>query len=362
MMSEADVVKGLTEELLSVNHFTREDVYTTFEAFVKNKELLRRCVDIGDLHFDYIKYQTMFKNTLFEEGISSIIELTHHAYQVSDKTTTDVLTEGYRRFVQGLAHYTQTLWSNSPSIDRTRPDVFVKAAFSRIGDAIENSLKPYLLTTNEMRCIIENSVPKQKTLGAVVDALIQYDPIFKALYSDLLLGITVSQWRNIANHGDYRYAQDGIHIEYGPESERKRKTISQDELTLVLIAIDNLLYMNKTARTLVSIDYYGRYSAEPGRSEKSTFARKDDQIMQIVETSYAYGFTVSNLELSDTLCQLEINQSFGRVNKAELQTYLSLLSAMLDRPFSCLIYRKNKVEYTADFKNRQLIVMRYIVK
>lgn len=362
MMSEPDVVKSLTKELLSVDRFTREDVYAAFEIFVQNKDLLRRCVDMGDLHFDYIKYQTMFKNTLFEEGISNIIELTHRAYQVSAETTTDVLTEGYRRFVQGQAHYTQTLWSNSNYIDRTRPDIFVKAAFNRIGDMIENSLKPYLLTTNEIRCIIEKSAPKQQTLGAVVDALIQYDPIFMALYSDLLLGITVSQWRNIANHGDYRYAQDEIHIEYGTANERKRKTLSQDELMLVLITIDNLLYMNKTARALFSIDYHGRYSAEPGRSEKSIFTQKDDQIMQIVETSYAYGFTVSNLELSNTSCKLKINQYFGRVSRPELQAYLRLLSAILDRPYFCLVYRKNRVEYTANFKNSQLIIMRYIVK
>lgn len=362
MMTETEMIESLTEELLSINRFTRDDVYNTFERFVQNKDLLRRCIDIGDLHFDYVKYQTMFKDTLFETGIAYSLKLTQCAHQASSVHTTTALTEGYRGIVQSLAHYTQTIWINSTTIDSTRPDVFVKSAFNRIGDMIENSLKPYLITANEMRCIVEHSTPKQQTLGAIVDALIQYNSIFKALYSDLLMGITVSQWRNIADHGDYKYTPDGIHIEYGPSQERKKKIISQDELVQVLITIDNLLYMNKMARTLISIDYYGHYSAEPGRSEKSTFTQRDDQIMQIVETSYAYGFVISNLDLDRTSCQLEINQHFGIVSRSELQAYLTLLCTILDKPFFCLVYRKNKVEYTADFKDRQLIVMKYIVK
>ena len=46
--------------------------------------------------------------------------------------------------------------------------------------------------------------------------------------------------------------------------------------------------MNKMARTLLSIEYYGHYSAEAGIKEKTSYTKKDDQMMQIVEILLSY--------------------------------------------------------------------------
>jgi len=243
MISESDFIKHLTNELLSVDRFSRDSVFETFEPYVQNKELLKKCVDIGDLHYDYVKFHTMLKDTIFEASLSYIIELAQQAFAVSPEKTAIVLSEGYRSIVLSLALYTQSLWGSSPEIKDTRLDVFVKTAFSRIGDLIENSLKPYLITINELRCIIENKIPKQKKLGVIVDVLMQFNPIFKSLYSNLFLGISVAQWRNIADHGDYKLTREGIEIEYGPEQGRNKKLVTKADLVYILTALDNVLYM-----------------------------------------------------------------------------------------------------------------------
>lgn len=362
MMSESDFIKHLTNELLSVDRFSRDSVFETFEPYVQNKDLLKKCVDIGDLHYDYVKFRTMLKDTIFEIGLSYIIELAQQAFVVSPEKTAIVLSEGYRSIVLSLAHYTQSLWGSFPEIKDTRLDVFVKTAFSRIGDLIENSLKPYLITINELRCIIENKIPKQKKLGVIVDVLMQYNPIFKSLYSDLFLGISVAQWRNIADHGDYKLTREGIEIEYGPEQGRKKKLVSKADLVYILTALDNVLYMNKTARTFLSIDYHGHYSSEAGRSEKTIYAQNDDLLMQLVETSYAYGFIILSIDLQQTPCIVDIDQCFGMVCAAEIKAYLNIMCALIEKPYSFHIYRGGKVEYTADFDNKQLTVLKYIVK
>ena len=362
MVTEKDFIKGLTDELLSVDHFSRKDVFDTFSKYIDNKTILQKCIDIGDLHFDYVKYHTIFQGTLFEDGILEIVKLAKQAFQASPTETARVLTESYVGIASGLAHYTQTLWGSSWTIDDNRPDVFVKTAFTRIGDMIENSLKSYLFMINEFRCIVSGSVPNQKKLGTVVDVIMNMNPVFKSLYSDLLLGITVSQWRNISDHGDYKYTPEGVEVEYGPDNNRKKKTISHDELGCLLVTIDNLLYMNKMARTLLSIEYYGHYSTEAGIREKSSYTHKDDQMMQIVETSYAYGFVVTKLSRKTQPYKIELDQKFGPVSRKELEGYLRVMSSIIEDDFSYLIYRKGKVEYTANLIDRKLIIMKYIVK
>lgn len=361
MITEKDFIKGLTDELLSVEHFSRKDVLDTFSKFVDNKYILKQCIESGELHFDYVKYHTIFDGTIFEDGISEIVKLAKQSFHASPERTACVLADCYIGIVSGLARYTQTIWSSSPQIGNSRPDVFVKTAFIRLGDMIENSLKPYLFMINEFRCIASGSTPNQKKLGTVVDAILQINPIFKAIYSELLMGITVSQWRNIADHGDYKYTPEGIEVEFGSDNNRKKKIITVDELRCLLVIVDNILYMNKMARTLLSIEYHGRYSAEAGRNEKSSYTRKDDQMMQIVETSYAYGLTVREMNLDTVPCEIKVNQYFGPIRRKEIEDYLKIMCSIISEPYFFIIYRKDKIEYTAEIIDSKLVVLKYVV-
>lgn len=361
MITKKDFIKGLTDELLSVDRFSREDVFCTFSKYVDNKSMLKKCIDIGYLHFDYVKYHTVFEGTIFENGISEIVELAKRSFKASSEKTACVLTDSYVGIASGLAHYTQTLWNSSHKIDNSRPDIFVKAAFVRLGDMIENSLKPYLFMINEFRCIASGDVANQKKLGTVVDVISQINPVFKLLYSELLMGITVSQWRNIADHGDYKYTFEGIEVEYGPENNRKKKIITEEDLGCLFIAVDNILYMNKMARSLLSIEYHDQYFTEVGQKEKSEFTRKDDQMMQIVETSYAYGLTVQEMNLDEELCEIDVNQYFGPISRKEIESYLTIMCSIISKPYFFKIYRNDKVEYTAEICDRKIVVLKHIV-
>ena len=175
------------------------------------------------------------------------------------------------------------------------------------------------------------------------------------------MGITVSQWRNVADHGDYKYTDEGIEVEYGPENNRKKKIITEEDLGSLFITVDNILYMNKMARTLLSVEYYGQYSTEAGRKEKSVYNCKDDQMMQIVETSYAYGLTVKEMNLDDELCEIDVNQYYGPINRKEIETYLTIMCSIIKKPYFFKIYRNDRVEYTAEMCDRKLVVLKYIV-
>ena len=362
VITETEFIGHLTDELLSIERFSKEDVYSTFEKYVQNKELLRMCVNYGELHFDYVKYQTIFKDTLFEIGIGEVLKLTQQAYSISPQETSKILSQGYKRISLGLAQYTQRMWSQSPKIEDVRPDVYVKTLFTHIGDMIENSLKPYLLMINELRGVVVGKPATQKKLGSIVDVLMQYNPIFKGLYSELLLGITVSQWRNISDHGDYKYTMSGVEIEYGPENQKKKKILAKDDLGCIFIAIDSLLYMHKTARTLLSIEYHGCYSTEEGINEKSLYTKQDDNMMQMVETAYAYGLTVQKVALNKTPIQIEVNQYLTNISRENLKLYVEIMVLNLNKPFTMWVYRKGQVEYTVKYSGEKVVVFSYIVK
>lgn len=56
----------------------------------------------------------------------------------------------------------------------------------------------------------------------IVDVLMNYQDEFKALYKDMLLDISISQWRNIADHGSYENVENGVEVTYGANDEFKK--------------------------------------------------------------------------------------------------------------------------------------------
>lgn len=129
----------------------------------------------------------------------------------------------------------------------------------------------------------------------IVDVLINYQDEFRALYKDMLWDISISQWRNIADHGSYENTENGVEVTYGANDEFK-KVIMIQELEVLMCTLDTLLYMHKTAYTLLSIDYIEMLKDAflYTKSKKETW--NDNMISQFVETSYAYGFETKIIE------------------------------------------------------------------
>ncbi len=68
------------------------------------------------------------------------------------------------------------------------------------------------------------------------------------------------------------------------------------ELVLVLKVIDALLYMHKTAHTLITLDRIEWYQRENSYTMNSEETWQDNVVAQIVETSFAYGLELKELK------------------------------------------------------------------
>ena len=359
MLDKSDYITKLQEELIcNRENFSMDDVYNRFEKYVNNKLILRKTIDLGILHYDYVKYVTLFEGTLFEDGIRIIIDLCREAYSKDEEAFKVIFANSYPKYAKGLENQTQLSWLEGNEFNIQRNDLVVKKAFRFIGDLIENSFKPYAVFLNEVRALIQGKNANQKKLGMIVDVLMNYQDEFRALYKDMLCDISISQWRNIADHGSYENTENGVEVTYGVNDEFK-KVISIQELESLMCTLDALLYMHKTAYTLLSIDYIEMLKDVFSYTKSKEENWNDNMISQFVETSYAYGFEVRSIEKNEDVWTLEIGSDIEQ-EKDNLIKFCSIISKFLGC-YKLTIYRLNKVEYKIQFLEEKLEILKYKV-
>lgn len=359
MLNQSEYISKLKQELsYTKEDFSREDVYRQFEKYFRNKEQLRKSVEIGIFYFDYVKYKTLFQNTLYEDGIQLIVDLCNEAYIKNKEKFSALMKEYYPRIAKGYANQTQLCWLEGNDNNIERNDLAVKKAFRILGESIENSFKPYVFFLNELRALVQDKDSKQKKLGVVVDALINYHDVFRAIYQDMLLHISISQWRNIADHGSYESTEYGVDVMYGTNYEFKKK-ISMEELELLMCILDTTLYMHKTAYTIVSIDYIDILKDEISYSRSKEDTWNDNLVAQMVETSYSYNFELKRIEKEAGAWIVEIETDKVQ-EKHWLTQYCSIVATFLG-DYNLTIFRNDKVEYVVDCINKKLSIMKFII-
>lgn len=354
MTEDSAFIEQLNMELHTVGDYTREDVFNTFEKYITDKAKLQKAIDFGLLHYDYTKYKVSIEGTLFEDGLSEILRLYNCALKQNQPKSIQIFKDSYPGVARGFASQTQIIRTNGIGSLPDRLDLFVKTAFQLIGDGIENSLKPFLEFLDAIYCVSNDKPVVKKKLGVIVDGLMTNSKLFKTLYKTLFLDITVSQWRNIADHGSYICNSDGkIEINYGQKNSIT-KYIERQDLAIVLATLDTLLYMHKTAYTLIHIDHIDHIPA----IEKYHETESDDLVMQIVETSYAYGLKVFAIERESWNIAVQIRKQ--ELTQQDLEQYCAVIATFLsEEKFSVLIYKESRVQYKIIYYQRCAQIYRY---
>jgi len=358
MFSNSDYINNLNNEFNNSKPFSKQDVFDEFEKYVVDKDCLRQVIDCGLFHYDYVQYRDFMKGTLFEDGINVIIEVCRNAFLADSTRTSLGMKNGYANISKGFASYTQFALLQTPIQEIERFDLLVKAAFQMIGEWIENSLKPYVFFLNEMCRIIQNKPSLQAKLGVALDALMAYNDVFCGLYKGLLLDVSASQWRNIADHNDYVIKGDVIEIQYG-STDRISKIVSRDDLMCVIKTIDTLLYMHKTAFTLLSIDYFSHMDIKAQSQSKNENTNIDDCISQLVETSYAFNCQLESIDLKVSPAEMVVNSKGTLLDKESLLKYLNIVGNFIDKNYHMLIYREGEMEYQVNYTDHKLYVYKY---
>lgn len=138
------------------------------------------------------------------------------------------------------------------------PSLLVKSWFRDVGDLLEGSFQPLARLRLEVLNLLGRpgtSAPAVETMsfGAVMSELLA-EPELGEMYRPPPFGLSVSQWRNIANHNSFDVSGGQITCTYGTPDKLKTLRLSIDELASVLTYCNDLYYAHKVAIELFGID------------------------------------------------------------------------------------------------------------
>lgn len=331
--SDMKMLEHLKLELSMRNKIESNEIMEAFSQYVDNKNDLSEMIELGMLRFEYSRYASVFKDTLFEDGIKYIVELAHKADNADSVSFREVYASTVNEISKGLSNWFLVARVQAANSDYQRIDVWVKSIFRDLGDLIESSLQPYLKFILTMEHIAKNrSVSVPEKLGAVVNELRKENDLYQALLCSMPLDISVSQWRNIADHGDYSYlGEEQIEVCYGTKNDAKKKILEKSEIQFIAQYMDALLYMFKLADTLLRIDFHPLHDIPEWTEETAT----DNWISQLVETSYTYDIEVVSMD--DTAILLRMDSELSR---QDIEKFIKSLPITLKREFEmCLVYK-----------------------
>lgn len=357
MQEKYSVIDQLNKELKMIDHFDNNDVYNAFEKFVSNKSGLISLIEFGGLHYEYVRFSLVYKDTLFEDAIELILCMFNQAYVKNKEECIKVLENHYQSIVNGLASHMQNAWGQISRKESGRSDLFVKESFKLVGDLIENTIKPYIFLFDDLRAVNRGKVPKRNKFGVAVNNLITVEETFKGIYCDLILGIKISDWRNIADHGGYFYQdKDNITIQYG-ENKITTRNITIKELEMLLYVIDLITYVHKTAFTLIEIDHMEDIAEVSKSLIKTCNSLKDDVLCQIAETSYAFNMELRDIDWEEKYVEVEIKGN--NMTKDHLVKYISCIFSLVEKDFKIFFYNNGKVQYNSVFNNNQIEIYKF---
>lgn len=339
--SDMKVLEHLKFELSISHKIESNEIMESFSQYVDNKKDLAEMIELGMLRFEYLQYASIFKGTLFEDGIKYIVELARKADSTDSVNFRETYSSSVNEISKGLSNWFLVARVQTSDTACQRIDVWAKSIFRDLGDLIESCLQPYLRFVIALEHITKNkSVSIPEKLGAVVNELRKENDLYEAFLFTMPLEIPVSQWRNIADHGDYTYLGEGkIEVRYGIKNDAKNKILDKGEIQFVARYMDALLYMFKLAETLLRIDFHPLQDIPEWTEETAT----DNWISQLVETSYTYDIEVVSVDDNAILLRMD-----SELSMQDIEKYIKSLPIILKREFEmCLMYRD---------------VMRYIVK
>lgn len=303
-MNNKDMVNSLYEELSEAGCFSKEDVFNYFSQYVHNKLFLQQFIEQGNFFYEYSKVIVFIKGTSFQDGLDFVYNIYKRAKDIDSAKVMETIIDLQVKISEGYANQLINARIHNGNVDE-RGEVETKRVFDIIGDNIEKSIKPFLELLLRLVYICEGKEYKKKTLGVLVDELIKYDLCLLILLKTMFLDISISQWRNISKHNDFKYINDQrIKVEYGPADNRIIKYVQLNQIGELTITLDVLKYIFKIINTCWGIDYVNelafRKKIEAANSEKTKENWIDNLIIQIVETSFMYKLKVEDVELEDS--------------------------------------------------------------
>ncbi|MGD9579322.1 MAG: hypothetical protein AB7Y74_13870 [Syntrophorhabdus sp.] len=306
----------------------RAAIRDTIEPYLKNKDILKG-ESVYYLSGEAINVRRITLDSSGPLFLNQILAVYWNAYRQDPEACTDLLAKLDSYVQKGKEKYISISLLER---DKTGMDTETLAheIFQIIGTTIEGPIKPFL---DELLCLFHMQDKQYThanilslTLGKVVNSLFNeaFDQSF--LYPGGF-GVTLSQWRNIAQHLSFSVAGSEITATYGRRNQQREVTLKHNDLIPLLRQILLRLSVLKAARVLFTWDNIQLIG--PKLVEHTE--HPDSLLTDLAATFLTQGFRISRADssierLQITLTDLRAKFEDPNVRAIHASQFLAFLS------------------------------------
>jgi len=236
---------------------------------------------VDDLRRDHLIAEAINLRRIFDDPWSTnhfcfCLDLHRRANVLNSKASIAECARWELPISRGLGHYWSSLQLEQPKGDLALED-FAAEAFRNIGCLLEATTQPLLrellgqlrLTRGKATDNIE-----QLDFGVVVSEL-ESTSGTENLFAPKPWGVSLSQWRNIAQHHNFVVEDNIVRIRYGKGERIREFDMSREDLWSLLYRVFRIQLLIKTARTIFVLDHRGtlrgQMKAVPERPDALAF-------------------------------------------------------------------------------------------
>lgn len=237
--------------------------------FINAKEL-KEIHKSGAMIYEYAFLLRLSDAFWVKKLLEKLLAEYREAYFVDQDRCFSVWNSSFKTISRAIRNIKSAAQLETPKDDSLNLELLTKSCFRDIGDILEGSLQPLVRLRLELQSISGRWEGKSKlvstmSFGDVIAELnTKGDEYIPAPFT-----ISVSQWRNIANHNSYEVENNDIVCRYG-KGDKNSFRFKRTELIQVAHYIMNLYNTHKIAHEIFSLDNLEKIISEreaPGSSE-----------------------------------------------------------------------------------------------
>lgn len=253
---------------------------------------------VDDLRPDHLIAEAINIQRIFEDPWSTeqfwfSLELHRHAYAIDRQASLNECARWEPQISRGLSHYWSAVQLEQPK-DLLAIDDFAAECFRNIGSLLEATTQPLLrelLGQARIICNADRNNIDQIDFGNVISELATTNE--SNLFAPLPWSLSLSQWRNIAQHLSFEIINNLIKIRYGKGLKLRELELSREDLWHLVLVIFRIQLIVKTARTIFVLDH----AAELHGLMESYPERPDALIFGFATIAASQGFDVIEVKV-----------------------------------------------------------------
>lgn len=298
---------------------SQESAVEDLSGYFENPEQMKRAFSVGGFRYEHAFLQR--NNT--SPWVDKHLRLMLREFREARDRNAGMCFQTWSSHMESVELGTRNISlvaSLQLNIDELEEESLTKSVFRDIGDVLEGSLQPLVRLRLAMLEVAGTRIGPSSpvsimTFGDVIGELSSRGAEGD-IYRPRPLGLSVSQWRNIANHNNYTFKDGRVTCTYGRPGREKDICCTINNLIELAKYTDTLGFLHKVAYEIFSTDNLNELIPYAPQLEVTDYTRDGALVYGLAEA----GFEIVKARYSEGLWVLllidDYNRDHGRAKAA----------------------------------------------